>query len=222
MAVDLAIFTVLDHRLSLLLVERGVAPYKGKLALPGGFVRPNEDLSEAAQRELSEETGLSATYLQQVGAFGRPNRDPRERVVSIAFFAITASGSALVAGTDATDARWVFWRDLPQLAFDHNAIVQEAHRKLVETLQDSAVALQFLPTAFTLTELQRIYEAILNEAVDKRNFRKWVQTQGFLKPTGRRTKGESYRPAALYRARAGSSLGALQHQFPFLKPIESA
>lgn len=201
-AVDVVIFTVREHRLYVLLIQRGVEPYKGSWALPGGFVRIQEDLFSAAARELREETGLDGAYLQQVGAFGDPGRDPRERVISVAYFAILSSEAiALKAGTDAAAAHWWAFAELPPLGFDHKAIVAAAHRALVRELPNTWIAFQFLGEEFTLTELQQVHEAIQGEELDKRNFRKWIATLGSVRPTGRLRRSGQHRPAELYRAR---------------------
>jgi 8-oxo-dGTP diphosphatase len=201
--VDLTIFTVQNERLELLLVKRGGEPFKGQWALPGGFVRINEDLSAAAARELQEETGISNTYLQQVAAFGKPDRDPRERVISVAFFAvISADQIALKAGSDAADARWWPIAKLPELAFDHDEIIAAAYRAAVEELPRSSMAFQFLKLEFTLTDLQQIHEAVQGKKLDKRNFRKWVLSLKILKATGRYSRNGRHRPAELFRLRA--------------------
>jgi 8-oxo-dGTP diphosphatase len=200
-AVDLVIFTLLNDRLQLLLVERGVEPYRGAWALPGGFVRIEEDLSEAAQRELREETGIGEAYLEQVGAFGQPKRDPRERVVSVGYFAIiSADKVALKAGSDASAVAWHACAELPPVAFDHAHIIAAAKSKLAEKINRTTLALEFLPPEFTLTELQQVFETVRGESIDKRNFRKWVDTLSFIKPTGRLRRGGQHRPAALYKA----------------------
>jgi 8-oxo-dGTP diphosphatase len=203
--VDLAIFTLQEGALHVLLVQRGVDPYRSSWALPGGFVRIDEDLSAAATRELQEETGVAHTYLEQIAAFGDPARDPRERVISIGFFAITGSDHfELRAGGDALAASWHALAALPALAFDHAQILALARQRLAEKARRSTVALQFLPAEFTLSELQTVHEAISGDAIDKRNFRKWVAGLDFLKPTGRLRRGGQHRPAALYRARPGA------------------
>lgn len=206
-AVDLAIFSIRENQLSVLLVQRGVEPFKGLWALPGGFVRMDEDLVVGARRELQEETGIEHAWLEQVGAFGQPDRDPRERVISVAFYAIISSDRIeLRAGSDATSARWWRCSEVQGLAFDHMEIVSRARGHLTDRVRRSALALQFLPSEFTLSELQQVHEAILGEEIDKRNFRKWVTNLDFMEPTGGERRGGQHRPAALYRARptAGS------------------
>jgi 8-oxo-dGTP diphosphatase len=205
-AVDLVILTLVDGELSLLLVERGREPFKGRWALPGGFVRNEEGLLDAAQRELAEETALRDTYLEQIGAFGRPDRDPRERVISIAYFTVVLEQRCrLQAGGDAAAVSWHRVDACPPLAFDHASILAVARERLGERLQRSTLALQFLPAEFTLTELQKVHEAILGRRIDKRNFRTWIADLDLLEPTGRTRRGGQHRPAALYRGR-GSTL----------------
>jgi len=200
--VDLAIFTVDDAVLKLLVVRRGMEPFKGNWALPGGFVRIDESLEAAAARELAEETGLTGAYLEQVGAFGDPRRDPRERVISIAYFAIvSAHKRELRAGSDAAEARWCDVANLPKLAFDHPAIVEAACARLAEKARRTALATEFLGPEFTLTELQRVHEALLGQQIDKRNFRKWVSSVEHLRSTGRVRRGDAHRPALLFRRR---------------------
>lgn len=202
-AVDLVVFTVREQALHVLLVQRGVEPFKDRWALPGGFVRIDEDLPAAAERELREETGATGAYLEQVGAFGEPKRDPRERVISIAFAAIMASDHLeLKAATDAVATRWWRCEDLPELAFDHQDILLAARRHIVGKLRTSPIVFQFLASEFTLTELQQVHEAILGNSVDKRNFRKWIATLDIVKPTGKFRRHGQHRPAELFRLRA--------------------
>jgi len=197
------------EQLHLLLIERGIQPFQGKMALPGGFIRRDETLLAAAQRELRDETGLTQGYLEQVGAFGQPDRDPRERVVSIAFFAILSSDKlALQAGSDARAVSWHLCGELPPLAFDHREIVEAARLKLSDKINRTTIALEFLPAEFTLTELQRVFEAVRGESIDKRNFRKWSQSLSFIKTTGKLRRSGQHRPAKLYRANSKGLLPA--------------
>lgn len=199
-AADLAIFTLQTNQLRLLLIERAREPFKGRWALPGGFVRMHEDLPAVASRELEEETGVAGAYLEQVGAFGNPARDPRERVISVAFFAIIPSDTLhLKSGGDAAAARWWPVTELPKLAFDHEEIVEHALRRLRDKVLRSPIALRFLSPEFTLTELQQVHEAILGQELDKRNFRKWLTSLPYLRATGRVRRGGQHRPAELYR-----------------------
>ncbi|MDE2349588.1 MAG: NUDIX hydrolase [Gammaproteobacteria bacterium] len=202
-AVDVAVFSLRDLALHVLLIERGREPYRGAWALPGGFVRIEESLDEAARRELREETGLDCVALDQIGAFGDPRRDPRERVISIAYLAVVQMDTvALCAGTDAARARWWPSESLPPLAFDHAEILSRARNRLRDTVAVTPLAAKFLPEIFTLSELQASYEALAGETLDKRNFRKWALSRGFLRATGAVRAGDQHRPPALYRVRS--------------------
>jgi 8-oxo-dGTP diphosphatase len=200
-AVDVVTFSCHENVLKVLLVQRGVDPFKDRWAIPGGFLKPTEDLAQAARREVAEETGLVDVAVEQIGAFGDPNRDPRERVVSVAHLAVVRFDDAQIrAGSDAAKVAWhPFWH-LPKLAFDHAQIAASAHEKLVQKLRQSDISLRFLGPEFTLTELQGVHEAILGSPVDKRNFRKWVSAAQVVKPTKRRTAGGAHRPARIYVA----------------------
>ena len=199
---DIVIFTIRDSQLKLLLIKRGGEPYQGRWALPGGFVNLDEDLETAARRELEEETGVSAVYLEQLYTFGKPDRDPRERVITVAYYALIPSDQVrLQAATDAEAVGWFSFEELPPLAFDHDEIVAMAHQRLVAKLDYSTIAFQFLPREFTLSELQDVYEIIRREPVDKRNFRKQVLALGKLAETQRMKRDGAHRPARLYRVK---------------------
>ncbi len=201
-AVDIAVFSLKELTLHTLLIERGREPYRGAWALPGGFVRIAESLEDAARRELREETGLDCAALGQIGAFGAPERDPRERVISIAYLAVVRMDSVtLRAGTDAAHALWWPSESLPSLAFDHAEILSRARDRLRDEVAMTPLAATFLPAEFTLSELQASHEALSGEALDKRNFRKWALSQGFLRATGAVRSGDQNRPPALYRVR---------------------
>ncbi|MDQ1632361.1 MAG: 8-oxo-dGTP diphosphatase [Frankiaceae bacterium] len=205
--VDLVVLTVQDDRLVVLLVERGERPLG--LALPGGFVRPDEDLVDAARRELREEAGLSAPgHLEQLGTYGAPARDPRMRVVTVAYLVLAPDLPAPVAGTDARAARWVpvdsfgqGQRDtVPPLAFDHDEIVRDGVERARSKLEYTPLGAAFCPREFTVAELRRVYETVWGRTLDPRNFhRKVTGTAGFLTPTGRTTTRDGGRPAQLYR-----------------------
>jgi len=196
---DLVIFTIQSEKLKVLLVKRGIPPFKGQFALPGGFVHEGESLEDAAVRELREETGIADVYLEQLYSFGEPGRDPRERVITVAYYAlISADRSALAAGTDAAEAAWWPVGKLPALAFDHQEILDYALERLRNKLEYTTVGFQLLPPKFTLTELQGIYESILGKKLDKRNFRRKIELLKILKPTSEYRRGEQ-RPARLYR-----------------------
>ncbi len=199
---DIVIFSVRDAELKLLLIKRGGTPYKGKWALPGGFVQMDEDLESGALRELEEETGLNDVYLEQLYTFGKPDRDPRERVITVAYYALIRSDSVtLCADTDAEAVGWFGFDELPSLAFDHADIARLAHERLVAKLDYSTIAFQFMPESFTLSDLQAVYEIILRADIDKRNFRKWVLALERIEETGELHREGPHRPAKLYRIR---------------------
>ena len=200
--VDIAVFTVASGRLALVLVQRADWPHAGKWALPGGFVDIDESLRRAAWRELREETGLQAGHLEQLGAFGRPDRDPRERVITVVYIALApADRIRLRAGSDAQDARLFYVDELPELAFDHARIVGHAIDRISERLDTAGVASRLMPETFTLPELQRACEAVTGRSVDKRNFRKKLDALGLVEATGEQRHGGAHRPARLYRVK---------------------
>lgn len=199
---DIVLFTVRDERLQALLIRRRNPPFQGNWALPGGFLDMDEDLAACAKRELEEETGIRNVYLEQLYTFGKPGRDPRERVISVAYYALTASEQlTLKPASDATEAAWFAFDELPELAFDHRDIIAKAHERLVAKLDYSTIAFQFLPKQFTLSELQDVYETIRSERIDKRNFRKWILSQDLIEATGDERRNGSHRPAQLYRTK---------------------
>jgi len=197
-AVDIVIFTIQAGELRALLVKRGIPPFVDQFAIPGGFVLEDESLDEAALRELKEETGVSDVYLEQLYSFGDPGRDPRGRVISVAYFAlIAADHSALAAGSDAAEARWWPVGNLPDLAFDHRKILDYSLDRLRNKLEYTTVGFQLLPKKFSLTELQEVYEAILDKKLDKRNFRRKLALLKVLRPTREYRRG-GRRPARLF------------------------
>ena len=197
---DVVVFTVRRQRLQLLLVRRGAPPYQGHWALPGGFLGIDEDLEQCAKRELQEETGVSGVFLEQLYTFGQPDRDPRERVISVTYFALVPSDRIeLRAASDAREVRWFPFDRLPVLAFDHTEVIALAHRRLVAKLHYSTIAFQFMPETFTLSELQAVYEILRNAPLDKRNFRKSILALGQIAETGELRRGGNHRPAKVYR-----------------------
>jgi 8-oxo-dGTP diphosphatase len=202
LTVDLVIFTVRENSLQVLLIQRRNEPYAGMWALPGGFVELEESLEDAALRELEEETGLRDVYLEQLYTYGNPSRDPRGRVVTVAYFALIPANAIIRAegGDDATRASWFPADDLPPLAFDHAEIISYATRRLRYKLEYTAAGFELLPEEFTLSELQQTYEIILGEELDKRNFRRRILQAGIIEATPHKRIGEG-RPARLYRYR---------------------
>ena len=200
---DVVIFTIHDERLELLLIRRASEPFRDCWALPGGFVDIDEDLDACALRELEEETGVTGVYLEQLYTFGAPNRDPRERVISVAYYALVPPDRVRIrAASDARDVAWFQLDQLPRLGFDHEQIVDMAHARLASKLQYSTIALQFMPEHFTLGELQKVYETILGEPLDKRNFRKRLMALDCLKDTGQSRRNGNHRPARLYAVKS--------------------
>jgi 8-oxo-dGTP diphosphatase len=198
-AVDLVIFTIRDGALHALLIQRAAPPFEGRWALPGGFILHGESLEDAALRELGEETGVRNVYLEQLYSFGDPDRDPRGRVISVAYYALVAADRApLSAGSDASDARWWPVAKHPPLAFDHRRILEYALERLRNKLEYTTVGFQLLPPKFTLTQLQLVYEAILGRALDKRNFRRKMELLGILKPLQEWAREGRSRPAQLF------------------------
>jgi ADP-ribose pyrophosphatase YjhB (NUDIX family) len=198
-AVDLVIFTIRDGALHALLIERALPPFEGRWALPGGFILRGESLADAALRELGEETGVRNVYLEQLYTFGDPDRDPRGRVVSVAYYAlVSADRTPLSAGSDASAARWWPVADHPPLAFDHREILAYAVERLRNKLEYTTVGFQLLPPKFTLTQLQQVYEAILGRALDKRNFRRKMDLLGILSPLKEWAREGRSRPAQLF------------------------
>lgn len=197
---DCVVFGLDEDDLKVLLIKRGLAPYKGKWALPGGFVRVGEDLEASARRELREETGLSNLYLEQLCTFGKPKRDPREHIVTVAWYAlVNLIEHPPTAATDAEEAAWFPFDDLPKLAFDHAEILQTARNRLRAKLRSSPIGFELLPERFTLSQLQGLYERILDCPLDKRNFRKKLLKLEILIETDEVEQDVAHRAARLYR-----------------------
>ncbi|MFC7218602.1 NUDIX domain-containing protein [Streptomyces polyrhachis] len=231
--VDLVVLTVRRHALCALAVRRGEPPFQGRWALPGGFVRPDEDLEDAAARELAEETGLHpqslpddptglpGAHLEQLATYGDPKRDPRMRVVSVAHLVLAPDLPAPRPGGDASSVRWapvetLLTRDQeqPPLAFDHARILADGVERARSKIEYSSLATAFCPQEFTVGELRRVYEAVWGVALDPRNFhRKVTGTPGFLVPAGGTTTRQGGRPAQLFRAGGATLLNP-----PMLRP----
>ncbi len=206
--VDVVILTMSDSRLNVLLVRRGVPPYEGMWAIPGGFKRPTESLNEAAQRELAAETGVdSAGLLTQFGAYGDPGRDPRMNVVTVAYLAVLREVGTIMPGTDAAAAALIQVSDVLdgkiELAFDHGLIVGDAVERVRADLDVTGIATAFVGPTFTLAELRAVYEAVWGVQLDGANFRRSIVGEdGWVIPTGRRARpgANGGKPAELFRA----------------------
>jgi 8-oxo-dGTP diphosphatase len=199
LTVDCVVFGFDETELKVLLIQRGLEPFKGKWALPGGFVRVDETLDSAARRELAEEAGLKNVFLEQLYTFGTVDRDPRERVVSVAYFALVKlSDHRAVAATDAANAEWFPVAKTPKLAFDHAGILATALERLQGKVRYQPIGFELLPPKFTLSQLQHLYEAILEVELDKRNFRKKVLRFGLLVPLKETLMSGRHRPAQLF------------------------
>ena len=198
--VDIVIFTIRNDALKVLLIKRALAPFLGEWALPGGFVGIDESLAAAAARELMEETGVDASYLEQLYTFGTPDRDPRERVISVAYFALIASDALEIkAASDAEGVGWFSIDEVPALAFDHQEILNTALARLTAKLDYSTIAFQLMPETFTMAELKHLYDLVAREPIDKRNFSKRVLALNVIEPTGQVRRDGAHRPAKLYR-----------------------
>ena len=197
---DIVVFTVINDKLNVLLMRRGIEPSKGKWALPGGFVHIDEDIESAAKRELFEETGVKDVYLEQLYTFGDPHRDSRGRVITVAHYALInleKQKQELKPTTDSIDAKWFPIDEMPELAFDHKKIFEYALKRLRWKFEYTTVAFSLLPERFTISQIQKIYEIVLNKNFDKRNFNKKILSLGILKKEGIK-KDVSYRPPQLY------------------------
>jgi 8-oxo-dGTP diphosphatase len=203
LTVDIAILTVRENLLHVLVIERANEPFQGQAALPGGFLRAGEDLRDAAERELAEETSLDggALHLEQLATYAAPDRDPRGRVVSVAHLAIAPNLPIPTAGSDARSARWE-QVDLVRgtLAFDHAQILDDAVERARTRLELTTLATAFCGPTFTIGDLRKVYEVVWGMPLDPRNFsRKVMNTEGFVQPTGAKRIPETGRPAVLYR-----------------------
>lgn len=198
---DAVLFGFDGSSLNVLLIERGLDPYKGKWALPGGFLNPdfNETAEECVKRELKEETNVDLSYLEQFHTFSAVNRDPRERVITIAYFALVRmSDYEVVGGDDAARAKWFPLTEIPALAFDHDHILRVAVERLRRSIHFEPIGFHLLDEKFTMPQLQNIYEAILGVRFDRRNFHKKMLALGYIQDTGERKTGSAHRSPVLY------------------------
>ena len=200
LAVDCVVFGVDEGDLKVLLIQRKLPPFQHAWALPGGFVRMDETLDEAARRELEEEAGVTDVYLEQLYSFSALERDPRERVVTVAYYALAKLGDHRIrAATDAMGVGWFGLDDLPRLAFDHQDVVSRAHDRLRGKVRYAPIGFELLPPRFSLTQLQRLYEVVLGTELDKRNFRKKILAMDLLVETDEVEQNVRHRAARLYR-----------------------
>ncbi len=200
LTVDCVVFGLDEQDLKVLLIQRGVDPYAGQWALPGGFVQVDETLDDAALRELEEETGLRIRFLEQLYTFGAVARDPRERVVTVAYYALVRLDEYPIrAASDARDTAWFPVSRPPQLVFDHRQILQAAHERLRGKVRYQPIGFELLPQQFTLRQLQHLYETILGRELDKRNFRKKLLGMDLLIELDQWEAGVPHRAARLYR-----------------------
>lgn len=200
LTVDCVVFGLDDVDLKVLLIQRALEPFEGKWALPGGFVNVDETLDAAALRELEEETGLRKVFLEQLYTVGELGRDPRERVVTVAYYALVRlSDHKVKAATDARQALWFAMDDLPKLAFDHDKILKMAHKRLQGKVRYQPIGFELLPQKFTLRQLQHLYEVVLDRELDKRNFRKKILGMEILEELDEVETDVAHRAARLYR-----------------------
>jgi len=198
-AVDVVIFTVFQNDLQVLLIKMKKKPFSGMWAVSGGLVKPNESVDNAAKRHLAQKTGVKNVYLEQLYTFGKPERDPFGRVVSVAYMALIPSADTKLKTTkEYEDVKWFNVNKLPRLAYDHQEIIRYAVSRLQAKLGYTNIAYSLLPSKFTLGELQKIYEIILDKKVDKRNFRKKITRLGILRRLREKRAGSPSRPAELY------------------------
>lgn len=198
--VDLVLFTVNEGHLKVMLVKRAEEPFQNCWSLPGGFIKLGETLEAAAQRVLVEKTSVSDVYMEQLYTFGSPKRDPRSRVITVAYIALIAWQSLPQPESDkVTDLTWLSVDQLPKLAFDHKEIVNYAVTRLRAKVSYSNIVYGLMPRQFRLSELQNMYECIINDKLDKRNFRKRMLATGLLKETGKKDIAGAHRPAMLYQ-----------------------
>ena len=198
-AVDAVVFGYEKDSLSILLIKRGVEPFKNSWALPGGLVLDNESLEDAVVRELQEETGVEINYLEQLYTYGKPGRDPRNRVVSVSYVGLVSpSQFKLEAATDAYEAKWFDVKDLPDLAFDHQDILEKGLSRVRTKIKYQPIGFELLNSHFPFSDLEHLYQTILDKKIDRRNFRKKILSFGILKETDKIHQEGSGRPAKLF------------------------
>ncbi len=202
-AVDAIVFGYSKKEgVSILLIQRKYEPYKNSWAIPGGFVLPDESLENAVIRELQEETGITVNYLEQLYSFGEPDRDPRQRVISIAYFGMvkTSQFQELKASTDAENAAWFSIKKLPVLAFDHKQIIKQAVERLQSKIRYQPIGFELLDKKFPFSDLEKLYAALLDKEINRRNFSKKILSFDFLEETGELSKPDGKgRPSKMYR-----------------------
>ena len=209
--VDIVIFTLRDSELHVLLMKRGAAPFRGVWSLPGGYIHPQDDkdLDAAARRILREKTGIETPYIEQLAAFGSPDRDPRGWTATFAYFALIGSDTlSLKEGANAEQVQW--WpieerRVDPPLAFDHARVLETAIKRLRNKVEYTTLPVHLLPAKFTLPDLQRVYEQVLGREIDKSAFRKRIAEADFVEPIRGEFRPASNRPAQIYRVKRGFS-----------------
>lgn len=217
LTVDCIVFGLdAQQELKVMLIQRDIPPFEGYWAIPGGFVRMDETLDQAALRELQEETGIHDLFLEQLYTFGDINRDPRDRTITVAYYAlINLVEQEIKAATDARAANWFRISEIPKLAFDHDQILQTAIARLRGKIRYEPIGFELLPKKFTLTQLQKLYEIVLDRQLDKRNFRKKILNMDLLIDTNELETGVSHRAAKLYRFDENKYLELKQNGFNF-------
>ena len=217
LTVDCIVFGLdAELELKIMLIKRDISPFQGEWAIPGGFVRMDETLEQAALRELQEETGIHDVFLEQLYTFGDLERDPRDRTITVSYYAlINLVEQEIQAATDASEANWFRISEIPKLAFDHDQILQTAIARLRGKIRYEPIGFELLPQKFTLTQLQKLYETVLDRQLDKRNFRKKILSMDLLIDTNELEQGVSHRAAKLYRFDENKYLELKQNGFNF-------
>ncbi len=200
LTVDCVVFGCDEEDLKVLLIQRDLEPFEGQWALPGGFVNVTETLEDAARRELAEEAGLENVFLEQLYTFGDVDRDPRERIVTVAYYALVNIRDHRVrAATDARNVAWFAITDVPKLAFDHETILKTGVERIKGKVRYQPIGFELLPKLFTLSQLQHLYESVLEKNIDKRNFRKKILGMDFIEETNEIQQDVAHRAARLYK-----------------------